>query len=382
MGAGGGVRACIGSATGEAVDGTMERQRRRKFYVPVEATSTSATRVPADAPRGSVPVGTLLRLTRERLGWTLEDVETSLKIRFETVQAIEEGRFDVLPTGSYSVGFVRAYARFLGLDHDAVVQQFRAEAGVTGEPASLSFPLPMYEGRLPRNVLILASLVVAAGGYAAWFYSTASERTPIPRVAAIPEQLAALANRPEPSAARAEAATASTREPVGPADIQPLSLAQGPQASSPATVTTLSTPVVAQTAPLDQPQAAALPTPTVSSPGTPSPTAAERAAEPRIVLRANREVRVDVRDQHATVIFSKTMRVGDTFGVPNRPGLVLTSSRAGGLDVNVDGRPAPTFTQRVVDLDPDRLKAGGTAEPAPPPGATPPRPNGPSRPRF
>jgi cytoskeleton protein RodZ len=155
-------------------------------------------------------VGRELRAAREKMGWTLEDLETSLKIRFSVLQAIEDSRFDVLPGSAYGLGFVRAYARFLRLDAEEMVRRFKAEAGAFGTPAQLSFPSPEYESRLPRDVVIIASIVVAAVAYGAWYYTTASERAPIPRVAAVPEQLAALASLPPgPSSASPSQAEAA-----------------------------------------------------------------------------------------------------------------------------------------------------------------------------
>src|SRR5262245_26923392 len=115
------------------------QQRRRRFLIPGAAKRERASpgAVPAKAQPGGeegMTVGRELRAAREKMGWTLEDLETSLKIRFSVLQAIEDSRYDVLPGSAYGLGFVRAYARFLRLDAEEMVRRFKAEAGAFGTP--------------------------------------------------------------------------------------------------------------------------------------------------------------------------------------------------------------------------------------------------------
>ena len=83
----------------------------------------------------------LLKTTRERAGQDLQTVAQVLRIRHVYLEAIEGGRFDELPGKTYVVGFVRAYAEYLGLDSEEVVKRFKDEiAGLEGK-AELVFPL-------------------------------------------------------------------------------------------------------------------------------------------------------------------------------------------------------------------------------------------------
>src|SRR6202012_2874631 len=61
-------------------------------------------------------IGGLLRRRREEIQQDIEDVSRQLRIRSVYLRAIEEGRFQELPGAAYAVGFVRAYADYLGLD--------------------------------------------------------------------------------------------------------------------------------------------------------------------------------------------------------------------------------------------------------------------------
>jgi len=62
--------------------------------------------------------GDRLRREREQRGISLEDVALTTKIRAGLLQALEGEKFDRLPGGIFNKGFVRAYARHLGLDED------------------------------------------------------------------------------------------------------------------------------------------------------------------------------------------------------------------------------------------------------------------------
>jgi cytoskeleton protein RodZ len=61
----------------------------------------------------------------------------------------------------------------------------------------------------------------------------------------------------------------------------------------------------------------------------------------------------------------RVLKPGETYRVPDRPGLVLRTGNAGGLDITVDGRPVasvgPVGKTRNVALDPERLVAGTAA---------------------
>lgn len=70
------------------------------------------------------PVGAYLREIRESRGLTLEDAAAVTRIGKNYLRAIEEGKFDKLPSAAYVKGFLRIYAGYLGLSGDEVVTIF------------------------------------------------------------------------------------------------------------------------------------------------------------------------------------------------------------------------------------------------------------------
>ena len=66
-------------------------------------------------------LGEAFRNERMRRAITLNDAERTTRINRVYLEAIEEGRLETLPAPVYTRGFVRLYARFLGLDAEAAV---------------------------------------------------------------------------------------------------------------------------------------------------------------------------------------------------------------------------------------------------------------------
>jgi len=139
-----------------------------------------------DQPRRSRPApdrdSVAFQFRRERIVRMrrLSEISDELKIREFYLQAIEDGAFEDLPDGTYAIGFVRAYAEFLGLDSADIAARFRAERGDAAEPAA---PPPAFlkenrQARAPTGAVLLLSLLLVASTYAGWLYRTGSDQAP------------------------------------------------------------------------------------------------------------------------------------------------------------------------------------------------------------
>lgn len=84
-------------------------------------------------------VGDILRREREKQGRTIADVEQGTSIRALYIEHIERGNVAELPGMVYAKGFVRNYAKFLGLNAENLVQQFAEENG-SASPSSAPEP--------------------------------------------------------------------------------------------------------------------------------------------------------------------------------------------------------------------------------------------------
>jgi cytoskeleton protein RodZ len=153
-------------------------------------------------------------------------------------------------------------------------------------------------------------------------------------------------------------------------------------------------PTVAEAAASDAPQVAAVTaapplTPVAAAEEAPAPVAAEApsvgaaqaatvapgANESRIVLRANADAWIMLKDRSGAVLLNRVLKSGETWSVPPRPDLLLTTGNAGGTEVLLDGVLAPPLgssggVRRDLPLDPQAIKDGRLTAAATPPVAS------------
>jgi len=120
-----------------------------------------------------LPIGEVLKRTRTRHKIDIRTVEEQTKIRTKYLRALENEEWDVLPGPAYAKGFLRTYAQFLGLDGDALVDEYRrtVEAALDADRAYL-FGEPVLERRRrpgsepPRGWPVRASVLGVLGAAA------------------------------------------------------------------------------------------------------------------------------------------------------------------------------------------------------------------------
>jgi cytoskeletal protein RodZ len=117
-------------------------------------------------------VGARLKAGRAAAGLDLADIAARTRIPLRHLAAIEEDRFDSLPSPTYGIGFARAYARSVGLDEVSVAAQVRQQISDEGHARAeyVAFE-PADPARVPSRLLawtaaIIGLLIVA--GYAVW----------------------------------------------------------------------------------------------------------------------------------------------------------------------------------------------------------------------
>ena len=102
----------------------------------------------------------------------MADAAHVLRIQEHYLEALEEGRFDQIPGTTYTIGFLRSYSGFLGLDPDEIVDAFKREQGLEKSEQRLAFPSPTDSSPKPKFWLILLVLVLAGLAYGGWQYQS------------------------------------------------------------------------------------------------------------------------------------------------------------------------------------------------------------------
>jgi hypothetical protein len=84
----------------------------------------------SDREAGGLEIGAVLRDARQRAGLDIGSVESQTKIRTRYLRALENEDWGVLPGHAYAKGFLRTYAQLLGLDAEALVDEYRRRVEV------------------------------------------------------------------------------------------------------------------------------------------------------------------------------------------------------------------------------------------------------------
>jgi cytoskeleton protein RodZ len=120
-----------------------------------------------------LPIGETLRQTRTRERIDIRTVEADTKVRAKYLRALENEDWDLLPGPAYARGFLRTYAQYLGLDADALVDEYRRAVETSlGPDAPQIFAEPVLEhrrrpGEEPRSPWASRIAVIAALGVGA-----------------------------------------------------------------------------------------------------------------------------------------------------------------------------------------------------------------------
>lgn len=292
---------------------------------------------------GTQSVGAGLREMRERLGWKLPDVAETLRIRPEFLEAIEAGNLAALPGPAYRSGFVRSYARTLGLDPDEILRRFRAEGGLP-DPAKTEtrFITTVPDSGVPKGAAVAVGIVLLLAGYGVWYHYSGTQRRLAEQVPAVPAQLAPLATPPKLEVA-----------PITPA---PAPVPAAAPAAPPAPETAAAPAAVPGTVP------------PAATPATPAPGAG-------MVISATQDAWIEVHDPAGNILFSKVLHPGESWPVPQESGLTLTTGNAGGTVITnngVTGAPlgAPSAVLHNYQLTPPAAGTTPASSPAAAPAAS------------
>jgi cytoskeletal protein RodZ len=188
-------------------------------------------------------LGERFRAAREARGLSLSDVSEQTRIRSVYLAAIEDENWSAIGAPVYIRGFLRTYARFLGLDADDVVAEFSGAvpeaAPAVAAPAPASYAVGQSSGGRSLSPLIWVAAVVAVALIAFVFYNEltmhqrqAADALPSNTAAATAAASVAAAATPSPlaSVSPAVAADAATGSPQAGESPQP-SGSPGPSAS-------------------------------------------------------------------------------------------------------------------------------------------------------
>lgn len=127
--------------------------------------------------------GDMLRQAREQLGYSQKDVASRLRLRMSVIDDIENNRFDEAHMATFTRGYVRSYAKFVGLDVNEVLSKLESigqgqPQAQTMQSFSRKTKREKHDNRVMGMTWLLGAVIV--GMTAAWWWQTEQKtETPV-----------------------------------------------------------------------------------------------------------------------------------------------------------------------------------------------------------
>ena len=315
--------------------------------------------------------GETLRQARESNGWSLAEVALKLNLTVNSLSNLEAGAFDKLPGHTFARGYIRAYAKLLGMDQTVLVQQFDQSTGTDSQGSNVHslgrIEEPVRVSHTILRVVSLLLLFAVIGGGFVWWQDQTSLRTK-DLTSLSPEHVEVEGadgttqihplDEPEDQAVAQGQADGTTALALPQADTSAEAPAEteaaAPAAPAPAAPAHSTAPVVsipvapAPTAPVvSTPPASASVTPTIP----PSAAAAPVAGQGQVQLQYTADCWTQVTDGTGKVLLSGLKRKGENVSVSGKPPFSVRLGFARGAQVSYNGQ--------VVDVAP--FTSGETA---------------------
>ena len=299
--------------------------------------------------------GETLRQARESNGWTLAEVALKLNLTVSSLSNLEAGAFDKLPGHTFARGYIRAYAKLLGMDQAALVHEFDVYTGTDSTGSSvhslgrIEEPVRVSHTIL-RIVSLLLLLAVIGGGFLWWQDQTSMRAKDL--VGLTPEHVEVEGadgttqihplDEPEDQAvaeAKTEGDAAVPAEPAGDqTGATALALPGVPEAPVAVAPAPATPAPAAQTAPTPTPVTPVAPA-SVAAPAAPVTEAAPAVAGAgKVGVQYTADCWTQVTDANGKVLFGGLKRKGDNLEVSGKPPLSLRLGYARGAQVTYNGQ--------------------------------------------
>ncbi|WP_219267375.1 RodZ family helix-turn-helix domain-containing protein [Pseudomonas sp. Xaverov 259] len=299
--------------------------------------------------------GETLRQARESNGWSLAEVALKLNLTATSLGNLEAGAFDKLPGHTFARGYIRAYAKLLGIDQTVLVQEFDQFTGTDSQGSNVHglgrIEEPVRVSHTILRIVSLLLLIAVVGGGFVWWQDQASQRTKDLTSNAMEHvevesadgttQIHPLDEPEDQAVAQGQAtseAPAATEQPAPEAGNAPAATAAVPAPAVPAAPVAQAHTPAAPAAPAQAPatNAPVAPAPAAISPPT---TPALIAGDGHLQITFIADCWTQVTDGNGKVLFSGLKRKGDTLDQGGKPPLTLRLGFARGAQVAYNGQP-------------------------------------------
>lgn len=294
-------------------------------------------------------VGQLLRTRRLERGLEVRDIAAETKIPARFLNAIEDDQHEKLPALPFAVGFVRNYAKMLGLQPEMVCAQFKAETSRLTPAEQVYFPEPLDESRIPSKLLVLGGIALAVVVVGLWWGWTSFRPAAEPAAESQPE-LALNMDELNATAAAADGEAANGGTAALDAAASPAGEGEGAAATAgdDSAPRASGNTQLAATAAHEKAEAQAA-------------AAAQVINSGPVIIRALDDSWVRISDGVSGAVKIGIMKAGETYRVPALPNLKLMTGNAGAIEIQVGEITLSSLGNRGevirnIDLRPESLR--------------------------
>ena len=130
----------------------------------------------------SIEAGTLLKNKRESLGMSQKQVADRLRLRISVIEDIENNRFESQQVATFTRGYLRSYAKFVGLDEKVVLTALEQTADAQPQEQEIemqSFSRKTKDEKHNSRIMLLTWVIglVIIGISAAWWWQNQQENS-------------------------------------------------------------------------------------------------------------------------------------------------------------------------------------------------------------
>lgn len=315
-------------------------------------------------------IGMALKAARQFRGLTTQDVADATRIRQGYIEALEDLRFDDLPSRPFTIGYVRAYAGLLGLDAEAAVARFKNDAP-DNDAAELRAPVGVRRERDPRLALIFAGGLLVVGAILLWNVGqrAIAKDEPPPQVAP-----AATTAQVQTHAANSQVALgAPLPAPVESTTPEPYKTPGLDDAAANGGSVDAANAAAKARAEAEAKAGIVDPANQVAVGSLFKPKGQMLGAAPAessgVLIQARKAGALTVRRADGTIHMTRWLSAGDAYRAPNTPGLILDVVEPNLFDVYYNGRLTGRLTSNqtaVAKLVPAAPAASTAVAPATP----------------
>jgi cytoskeletal protein RodZ len=288
-------------------------------------------------------IGAYLRAVREHRGLALSDVAETTRISKTYLQGIEEADFSALPSRPFAIGYVRSYAKALGIDGDAAAARFKKESPDFSEP--LRNPIGVKHETQHRNPLIFAVVGLVLSGVVLWNvtqHSMSNEEPAAPLTVSLSGAQAAEPKAPQGPIALGAATPPPADQTTPVAYVTPGMDTSGAQGPGVTKAVTAKAPV-APTLPTGY-AASLVFVPKGAVYGAPDTT-------PAVVLQARKAASLIMRGPGGAVYFARQLAPGEAYRAPLGVGLTADIADPAAFDLYVNGQTQGPITESQTAID-------------------------------